>query len=58
MAKTAVIVIEDEKNDDWMKSLPGYQDEVKIHESLKFDKPGDEGAKGGGRKPIIVQVES
>lgn len=28
------IVIDSEKNDDWMKSLPGYKDEVKIHEEL------------------------
>lgn len=23
------------EKDDWMKSLPGYQDEVKIHEELE-----------------------
>jgi hypothetical protein len=28
------IVIETEEEDDWMKSLPGYEDEVKIHERL------------------------
>ncbi len=28
------IVIDSEQNDDWMKSLPGYQDEVAIHEAL------------------------
>lgn len=36
MAKTVVdaITIEDEHNDDWMKTLPGYADEVAIHEQL------------------------
>lgn len=29
-----VIVIDTEENDDWMKSLPGYADEVKIHQEL------------------------
>lgn len=28
------IVIDSEENDDWMKTLPGYQDEVRIHEEL------------------------
>jgi len=31
---TSTIVIDSEENDDWMKSLPGYQDEVAIHEAL------------------------
>jgi hypothetical protein len=31
---TKVIRITDEKNDDWMKSLPGYKNEVKMHEDL------------------------
>ena len=31
---TETIVIDSEENDDWMKSLPGYQDEAKIHEDL------------------------
>ena len=29
-----VIVIDTVENDDWMKSLPGYKDEVAIHEKL------------------------
>ncbi len=29
-----LIVIDDEKNDDWMKSLPGYQNEVALHDEL------------------------
>ncbi len=28
------IVIESEEEDDWMKALPGYKDEVKLHEEL------------------------
>jgi len=28
------IVIDNEEDDDWMKSLPGYQDEANIHEEL------------------------
>ena len=30
----ATIVIDSEEVDDWMKSLPGYKDEVKLHEQL------------------------
>lgn len=28
------ITIDSEENDDWIKSLPGHQDEVAIHEQL------------------------
>lgn len=28
------IVIDTEENDDWMKSLPGYKDDLAIHEKL------------------------
>ena len=28
------ITIQSEEEDDWMKSLPGYKDEVKLHEEL------------------------
>lgn len=28
------IVIDTEENDDWMKSLPGYKDEIRLHEEL------------------------
>ena len=31
--KLPEIVINSERNDDWMKSLPGYQDEVAITEA-------------------------
>jgi len=34
-AKKRVVVYNNtEENDDWMKSLPGYKNEVKIHEEL------------------------
>lgn len=34
------ITIDNEYNDDWMKSLPGYQNEVEITESaLREEKP-------------------
>ena len=32
--KELVIIIQSEEEDDWMKSLPGYEDEVKLHEEL------------------------
>ena len=28
------IVIDSVENDDWMKSLPGYKDEVRLHREL------------------------
>ena len=31
--KLPVVVIDNERNDDWMKALPGYADEVAITES-------------------------
>lgn len=33
------LVINTVENDDWMKTLPGYSDEIAIHESLS--KEGD-----------------
>jgi len=33
------IVIDNELNDDWMKQLPGYQDEVAITEGLFKKEP-------------------
>jgi len=42
------IVIDTVENDDWMKTLPGYQDEVKIHEELA--------AKLGGKKKPKVRI--
>ena len=30
-----MLVIEDHFNDDWMKSLPGYEDEVEITRKAK-----------------------
>ena len=27
--------LDDEYNDDWMKKLPGYADEISIHEELE-----------------------
>ncbi len=32
--KRLSITIQSEEEDDWMKSLPGYEDEVKLHEEL------------------------
>ena len=32
--KRAVVYNNTEENDDWMKSLPGYKNEVAIHEDL------------------------
>ena len=32
--KELVIIIQSEEEDDWMKSLPGYEDEVKLHEDI------------------------
>lgn len=29
------IIIDSEEVDDWMKSLPGYKDEVKLHEEIE-----------------------
>jgi len=34
MTKRPVLIINSEENDDWMKALPGYKDEVEILESL------------------------
>ena len=34
-----MIVINTEENDDWMKSLPGYQDEVEITENALKPRP-------------------
>ena len=31
MADLPVVIINTEEDDDWMKTLPGYQDEVAIH---------------------------
>lgn len=28
------VVIDNERNDDWMKTLPGYRNEVELHEQL------------------------
>jgi hypothetical protein len=33
--KITGIVINTDENDDWMKSLPGYKDEIAIIESVK-----------------------
>ena len=32
--KPIVIRNDSERNDDWMKTLPGYKDEKKIHDDL------------------------
>lgn len=42
------ITIDTVENDDWMKTLPGYQDEVRIHEELA--------AKLGGKKKPKVRI--
>jgi len=34
MTKRPVLIINSEENDDWMKTLPGYKDEIEIIESL------------------------
>lgn len=43
---TTTITINSEEEDDWMKSLPGYKDEVRLHEELrnkiKRDKRSDQ----------------
>ena len=33
-SRELTIIIQSEEEDDWMKSLPGYEDEVKLHEEL------------------------
>ena len=33
--KLKVITINTEQNDDWMKTLPGYKDEISIIESVR-----------------------
>ena len=33
-SRELTITIQSEEEDDWMKSLPGYKDEVKLHEEL------------------------
>jgi len=38
VTKRPTLIINSEENDDWMKTLPGYKDEVKIHESLAKNK--------------------
>ena len=32
--KEPIIIIQSEEEDDWMKSLPGYKDEIRLHEEL------------------------
>jgi len=32
------VTINSVENDDWMKSLPGYEDEIELHEALSKDK--------------------
>jgi len=48
-----VIVIDTVENDDWMKSLPGYKDEVAIHEKLaeKYEKDKKKSANSGKETP-------
>jgi hypothetical protein len=31
---TLTIVIDNEEEDDWMKSLPGYRHEIELHERI------------------------
>ena len=47
-----VIVIDTVENDDWMKSLPGYKDEVAIHEKLaeKYAKDKKKATADSGKK--------
>lgn len=43
------VVIDNELNDDWMKSLPGYKDEIRLHEKLANEKKG--------KKSLLVEVK-
>ena len=45
------ITIDTEENDDWMKSLPGYKNERKIHEQLAKKYSG----KKVGNKLIVTK---
>ena len=47
--KRRVIKNDSERNDDWMKTLPGYQDEIAIHEELA--------RKRGDSKDVIKSKE-
>ena len=51
--KPFVIRNDTERNDDWMKTLPGYKDEKKIHEDL-----AKKNAKGKKEKGTIVKKGS
>lgn len=53
MAKLPVVVIEDEENDDWMKKLKGYQQEVPIHEALAAEYAKKKAAK----TPITITTK-
>jgi hypothetical protein len=44
--KRQTITIDTEENDDWMKALPGYQDEVAITEAAL-------GGKASGTGPVL-----
>ena len=50
MPEMLTIVIDNEQSDDWMKKLPSYKDEVKIHEELakKLKAPAKKGGPGSG----------
>ena len=54
---TGTIVIDSEENDDWMKSLPGYQDEVKIHEQLAKKYAREEGGTTKRKGRAVKKVE-
>lgn len=45
---TIVIRNDTKANDDWMKSLPGYKDEVAIHSRLAKKHKASEGGPGSG----------
>jgi hypothetical protein len=42
---TQVIRNNSVKNDDWMKTLPGYKDEVALHDALAQKHKAEEDAK-------------
>jgi hypothetical protein len=45
------------ENDDWMKTLPGYQDEAKIHEMLaKSHEHTDEATKAARKAAGLSEV--
>lgn len=35
MAQQKTITIDSEENDDWMKALPGYKNEIRLHDDLE-----------------------